>query len=202
MKVELLSHMPADRIRGALGDLDLPDRELLPHVSFTFAVEGVSRSCSHQLVRHRLASYSQQSQRFIEVRRLKEHVVVPETVAGDASRPFNAFIDAASETYQGLLERGVPREDARFVLPNATETSLLVTMDGRALLHFFGLRCCTRAQWEIKALADAMLAQVRAVEPGLFGRAGPYCYQLGHCPEGRFSCDRMQDVKEKYDHLA
>lgn len=202
MKVELLSHISSDQIRSALGDLDLPDIELLPHLSFTFAVEGISRSCSHQLVRHRLASYSQQSQRLIEVKKIKDHTVIPKTVANNASQLYSHFIETASETYHRLLERGVPREDARFVLPNATETSLLVTMDGRALLHFFGLRCCTRAQWEIKALADAMLAQVRAVEPGLFGGAGPYCYQRGHCPEGRFSCGRMQDVKEKYDHLA
>lgn len=202
MKVELLSHILSDQIRSALGELELPDVELLPHLSFTFAVEEVSRSCSHQLIRHRLASYSQQSQRFIAVRRLKEHTVVPETVADNAPQLFDAFIEAASETYQGLLERGVPREDARFVLPNATETSLLVTMDGRALLHFFGLRCCNRAQWEIRELADAMLVHVRAAEPGLYRGAGPYCYQLGRCLEGRFSCGKMQDVKEKYDHLA
>ncbi|KON29541.1 hypothetical protein AC482_06280 [miscellaneous Crenarchaeota group-15 archaeon DG-45] len=182
--------------------MDLPDAELLPHLSYTFAIERISRSCSHQLVRHRVASYAQQSQRFIEVERLREHTVVPETASERAPDVFDAYIEAASRTYHGLLERGVPREDARFVLPNATETSLLMTMDGRSLLHFLGLRCCNRAQWEIKALADAMLAQVRAAEPGLFRGAGPYCYQLGRCPEGRFSCGRVQEVRDRYSRLA
>jgi len=202
VKAKLLSRTPVRRLREALRGLGLGQAELLPHVSFTFAIEGISRACSHQLVRHRAASYSQQSQRYIEVKRLKRHVVVPGTVEERAPQIFDSFIGAASEAYHRLVERGVPREDARFVLPNATETSLLMTMDGRSLLHFFGLRCCNRAQWEIRALADAMLAQVRAVEPDLFRRAGPYCYQLGRCPEGRFSCGRMQEVAEKYDQLA
>ena len=202
MKVELLSYTPSSQIREAFRGFDLPDMELLSHISFTFAIEGISRACSHQLVRHRLASYSQQSQRYIAVKRLKEHVVVPRTILENAQGSFTSFIEAASETYHKLLEEGVPKEDARFVLPNATETNLMMTMDGRALHHFFGLRCCNRAQWEIRALADAMLVQVRAVEPELFSRGGPYCYQLGYCPEGRFSCGRMEEVKKKYDHLS
>lgn len=202
MRVELLSYMPVEQIRSALKNFTLSDKDLLSHVSFTFAVEGISRACSHQLVRHRLASYSQKSQRYIEARNLKEHIVVPKTVAEKASQLFNTFIETASETYLKLLERGVPTEDARFVLPNATETSLLVTMDGRALHHFFGLRCCNRAQWEIRALADAMLVRVRAVEPELFRRAGPYCYRLGYCPEGRFSCGLMEEVRERYERLG
>ena len=78
----------------------------------------------------------------------------------------------------------------------------MVTMDGRSLLHFFGLRCCLRAQWEIRELADEMLKEVRRVEPKLFRRAGPYCYQLGYCPEGRFTCGRMEEVKRRYSSLG
>ncbi len=202
MKVELLSYTPIEQIREALSGSNLSDKELLPHLSFTFALEGISRACSHQLVRHRLASYSQQSQRYIEVRRLKEQVVTPRTVSENAPELFGYFIEAATKTYQGLLEQGVPREDARFVLPSATQTNLLMTIDGRALLHFFGLRCCNRAQWEIRTLADSMLMQVRSVEPELFKTAGPYCYQLGYCPEGRFSCGKMEEVKERYESLG
>ncbi len=97
-----------------------------------------------------------------------------------------------------LVTEGVPREDARFVLPNATETSLLMTMDGGSLMHFFGLRLCNRAQWEVRAMAEEMLKQVKTVEPDLFEEAGPYCVQLGNCPEGRFSCGKMAEMKVKY----
>ena len=202
MKVELLSYLTSRSFRKKLKAFDLTDEELLPHTSFTFAIEGISRACSHQLVRHRLASYSQQSQRYIEVKRLQEHIVVPKTIAEKAPEPFKSLITAASEAYHNLIDAEVPREDARFVLPNATETNLLLTMDGQALQHFFGLRCCNRAQWEIRALADAMLLQVRSIEPELFRRTGPYCYQLGHCPEGRFTCGRMEEVRKKYDSLS
>lgn len=202
MKVEVLSCLPSCLLREKLNGFDLTDDELLPHTSFTFAIEGISRACSHQLVRHRLASYSQQSQRYIEVKRLREQVVVPRTVAEKALEPFESLITAANEAYHSLISEEVPREDARFVLPNATETNMLMTMDGKALKHFFGLRCCNRAQWEIRSLADTMLLQVRSIEPEPFRKTGPYCYQLGYCPEGRFTCGQMEEVKEKYDSLC
>jgi thymidylate synthase (FAD) len=198
LKVELLSHTPSDPIRNALKDSNTSYKEMLHHLSFTFAIESISRSCTHQLVRHRVGSYSQQSQRFIEVKELNKHVVLPETISKNAPEPFNTFIEMTSDTYRRLLEMRVPREDARFLLPNATETQMLFTMDGEALCHFFSLRCCNRAQWEIKALADDMLIQVRAVEPCIFSKAGPYCCQHGQCPEGRFSCGKIQEVREKY----
>lgn len=92
----------------------------------------------------------------------------------------------------------MPKEDARFILLNAMETSLLKTMDRRALHHFFGLRCCNRALWEIRAVADGVLSAVKAIEPDLFRGAGLYCLQLGCCPEGRFTCGRMKEVAERY----
>ena len=196
MKAKLLAYTPLSSLAGCRGELTL--RELLPHMGYTFAVEKISRACSHQLVRHRLASFSQQSQRYITARRFSERFVTPPSVEAAGEPVFLELVEKASEAYQRLVDRGVPKEDARFVLPNAAETSLLMTMDGRSLFHFFGLRCCNRAQWEMRALADAMLGEARAAEPEVFDDAGPYCYQLGYCPEGRFTCGRMQEAVEKY----
>lgn len=196
MKARLLAYTPVASLASCRGALTL--KELLPHMGYTFAVEKISRACSHQLVRHRVASFSQQSQRYITVKRLSERVVTPPSVEAAGEPVFLEFVEKASEAYQWLVDQGVPKEDARFVLPNAAETSLLMTMDGRSLFHFFGLRCCNRSQWEIRALADAMLSEARTTEPEVFREAGPYCYQLGYCPEGRFTCGRMQEAVEKY----
>lgn len=203
MRVELLSYLSTKRLLEALKELGLacPPELLLPHTSFTFSIEGISRACSHQLIRHRTASFTQQSQRFVKVKRLREHVVLPESIRERALQPYMEFIDKAGELYVKLMELGVPGEDARFVLPNATTTNLLVTMNGLALKHFFGLRCCLRAQWEIRTLADMMLLKIRSADP-MLPPLGPYCYQLGHCPEGRLSCGRMTEVKERYDNLT
>ena len=205
MKVKLLTYSPISKLIKELRGrgLNVPSDALLHHVSFTFAIEGISRACSHQLVRHRLASYSQQSQRFVDVRRLERHIVIPKTVVDrdEAQKRFKRLVVDAQKAYRELLDLGVPREDARFVLPNATETSLLLTMDGRFLLHFFGLRCCNRAQWEIRMLADSMLNEVLRVTSELFKRAGPYCYQRGRCEEGRFSCGQIKEVMKKYDRM-
>jgi thymidylate synthase (FAD) len=198
MKVELLTHTPSKDLLEALPVSELPMKAFLSHLSFTFALEGMSRACSHQLVRHRVASFSQQSQRYIQVKKLQDHVVTPPVVAEKGGERFSAFIQEASDAYAELVDAGVPREDARFVLPNAAETSLIMTMDGGSLMHFFGLRLCSRAQWEIRAMAEEMLKQVRAVEPMLFTEAGPYCVQLGKCPEGRFSCGKTAEMKAKY----
>lgn len=135
--------------------------------------------------------------------KLGGRVVVPRSIAEneDASRIFERLVEGAQNAYDELAGLGVPREDARFVLPNAAETNLLVTFDGQSLLHFFGLRCCNRAQWEIKALADTMLREVLRVEPEVFLRAGPYCYQRGRCDEGRFSCGRMKEAFTRYEAM-
>jgi thymidylate synthase (FAD) len=194
VKAQLLTFTPLSVVEWAFPNLDW--KELLSHLSYTFAIEKISRACSHQLVRHRLASFSQQSQRYITVKRLNERVVVPSSI-GD-NEDFDALIKHASEAYQKLVEWGAPKEDARFVLPNAVETSLLMTMEGRSLMHFLGLRTCNRAQWEIRMLADTMLEQLREVEPRVFNKAGPYCYQLGYCPEGRHTCGKMKEALERY----
>ena len=193
MKVRLLAHTPYELLKEMFPTLGW--RQLMPHLAYTFAVEKISRACSHQIVRHRAASFSQQSQRYITVKRLTERVVTPPTVDDST---FRGLVEKASDAYQTLVDSGVPKEDARYVLPNATETSLLVTMTGSALFHFYGLRLCNRAQWEIRSLADAMLAQCRTSEPEVFDNAGPYCYMLGRCPEGRFTCGEMAKAMERY----
>ena len=196
MKAELLTHTPLKDLKDAFPELGW--KELLPHLSYTIAVEKVSRACSHQLVRHRVASFSQQSQRYITVKRLDEKIVVPSSVDESNMEDYIRVINATTEGYEKLTSNGVPREDARFLLPNAVETSMLMTMDGKSLVHFLGLRICNRAQWEVRALADMMLDQLRAVEPEIFNHAGPYCYQLGYCPEGRHTCGKMKEALERY----
>ncbi len=169
----------------------------LEHASFTFGIEGVSRALTHQLVRHRLASYSQQSQRYVSMRDF--HYITPPALSEQPEllNRFKTVIDDIGRVYQELLEAGIPAEDARYLLPNACETKIVVTMNARELLHFFRLRCCHRAQWEIHALADRMLNLARSVGPNLFRQAGPGCIN-GPCPEGKLSCGKMPEVRQKY----
>jgi len=174
---------------------------VLEHANFTFGIEGISRACSHQLVRHRLASYSQQSQRYVSAAD-RFGIVVPDSIAEkpDLKARFNAFIGEAYALYEQLRAAGIPAEDARFVLPNAVGTKLVVTMNARELRHFFQLRCCLRAQWEIRALAREMLKLAKAAAPLLFATAGPACLS-GPCPEGEMSCGRMDEVRRDYGSL-
>ncbi|MDR3265641.1 MAG: FAD-dependent thymidylate synthase [Synergistaceae bacterium] len=169
------------------------------HASFTFGVDGLSRVASHQLVRHRVASYSQQSQRYVKMD--GEGVVLPPTIANDpeARTLFERQAESARETYRALVERGVPAEDARFILPHGWETRLVLTMNARELHHFFALRLCRRAQWEIRELARLMLVECRKAAPVIFEMAGPSCVREGECREAR-SCGRpyknMEDLLE------
>lgn len=170
----------------------------IEHVSFTFAVEGVSRALTHQLVRHRIASYSQQSQRYVDAKDFD--YILPPAVAGipEAKKRFEAFMEEVGRAYmdlQSILKnhgrKDKANEDARFVLPQAAESKIVVTMNCRSLLNFFELRCCRRAQWEIRKTADKMLAICRAELPVLFSTAGAKCERLGYCPEGeRFTCGK------------
>lgn len=155
----------------------------LEHASFTFAIEGISRACSHQLVRSRIASYSHQSQRYVKANNFKR--IKPQTIQDNkvASKAFDILMDKIQEYYDIMIEEGIPAEDARFILPNAAETKIVVTMNARSLLHFFEERCCNRAQWEIRAMANMMLAEVRKVAPVLFEKAGPACIAKGKCKE-------------------
>lgn len=183
--------------------MSLGHQSVLEHVSFTFGIEGISRACSHQLVRHRLASYSQQSQRYVAFKEEDFPLVVPETVAATEHRReiFDGAMNACAEAYQKLLDDGVPAEDARFVLPNAAETKIVMTMNARELLHFFSLRCCERAQWEIRDLAVAMVRVVKPLAPVIFRDAGPGCLS-GPCPEGAFTCGRAAEVRAAFRSMG
>lgn len=182
--------------------MSLGHQSVLEHVSFTFGIEGISRACSHQLVRHRLASYSQQSQRYVTFKGDGFPLVAPDSIAGDPRRAgiFDRAMKACAEAYRQLVDEGVPPEDARFVLPNAAETKIIVTMNGRELLHFFELRCCERAQWEIRAMAIEMLKQVKPLAPVIFAAAGPGCVGDG-CPEGTMTCGKAKEVREKFKRM-
>jgi thymidylate synthase (FAD) len=175
---------------------------VLEHASFSFGIEGISRACSHQLVRHRIASYSQQSQRYVSHEQPLD-VVTPASIAAQPVlvARFEAHLAATHQFYRDLLAAGVPAEDARFVLPNAAATKLVLTMNARELHHFFALRCCRRAQWEIRAMAKEMLRLVRQTAPLLFQTAGPGCLR-GACPEGPMSCGEAAEVRKEYRELA
>lgn len=161
----------------------------LEHASYTFAIDGVSRALTHQLVRHRLASYNQQSQRYVMYDEEPTFIIPPKVEENpEAKARFLATCRAAFEAYREQIERGVPAEDARYLLPNAMETKIVVTMNVRELLHFFELRCCNRAQWEIRELAHWMLDLAEPTAPYIFMDAGASC-RRGACPESHgLSC--------------
>lgn len=195
----------------------------IEHASFTFAVEGVSRALLAQITRHRIASYSVQSQRYVRLDDF-QFIIPPEIEADPASKAL--FLEAMKkqgEEYlslaasleekhtRELMEQGMDEksarqkaskmanEDARFVLPNACETKMIVTMNARSLVNFFSLRCCNRAQWEIRALAEEMFRLVYPVAPAIFSAAGPSCVSCGRCTEGKMTCGKAVEVRAKYD---
>lgn len=186
---ELMETMSEERVHSVLSTIMSSGHfSTLEHASFTFAIDGVSRALTHQLVRHRIASYNQQSQRYVKFKQ-GVAVVTPNTISesAEAAEIYQQAIDAATDAYVKLLELGIPAEDARYLLPNAAESKIVVTMNARTLYHFFSERCCNRAQWEIRELAWQMLALVRPLAPFVFADAGPGCVR-GHCPEGKMTC--------------
>lgn len=157
------------------------------HASFTFAIDGISRVATHQLVRHRVASYSQQSQRYVQAKQGGNvGCICPDTVAhsGAAKKLFEEHVSLSMAVYNELLSMGIPSEDARFILPHGWSTSIVVTMNARELRHFFAVRLCKRAQWEIRALAGEMLRLCHEAAQELFVNAGPPCIG-GACRELR-----------------
>jgi thymidylate synthase (FAD) len=181
--------------------MSLGHHSVLEHASFTFGIEGISRVTTHQLVRHRIASFSQQSQRYVSH---KEEFtsIMPDTIAENAeARQIFAFMsETVHKAYAQLVDMGIPAEDARYILPNATETKIIMTMNARELLHFFALRCCQRAQWEIRDMSIEMLRLVQMIAPIIFRQAGPGCV-AGPCPEGKFCCGQTVAVREFYKSL-
>lgn len=216
----------------------------MEHVSFTFGIEGISRACSHQLVRHRIASYSQQSQRYVDGSTFE--FVTPPSVAENPEllEKYNRAIELEAKAYvevrDALMVQSIKKyaekdeslslllkelsgksdieiieafkavnkkqcsafeklanEDARFILPNACTTKIICTFNARSLMNFFEHRCCNRAQWEIRDVAQQMLALVKPLAPHLFKKAGPSCL-YGNCPEGKMSCGRAKEMREKF----
>ena len=217
----------------------------IEHASFTFGIEGISRACSHQLVRHRIASYSQQSQRYVDGSSFE--FVTPPKIADspELTKLYNDAIDTEMKAYEtlrcGLIAANIreyiilngekfsvdllgmnndelieafrsldkktysafekqANEDARFILPNACTTKIICTFNARSLLNFFEHRCCNRAQWEIRDVAQQMLLLVKEVAPHIFSKAGPGCL-YGACPEGKMSCGRAKEMREKFADL-
>ena len=186
---------------------DLGHASPIEHASFTFGIEGVSRTLLAQITRHRIASFSVQSQRYVRLDDFR-YVVPPEIEAIPEAKA--AFLASMEEDHTArLMAEGMPEkqarakaskqanEDARFVLPNACETKMVVTMNARSLQNFFHLRCCSRAQWEIRELAEKMFGLVYPVAPHIFAKSGPACVS-GPCPEGKMCCGKTAEVRAKY----
>ncbi len=170
---------------------------VLEHVSFTFLIEGISRVATHQLVRHRIASYSQQSHRYTKI--TENSFVIPPSVNSQAKALIEKHINDSVNLYNRLIGMGVKKEDARFVIPQAVSSNIVVTMNARELLHFFSLRCCVRAQWEIREAAIEMLKLVKAKAPVIFENSGPSCVR-GRCPEEK-PCENIREIREYFRNL-
>ena len=253
MKVTLISHTPdpeklvattarlcysnsdIENIRDGLTDektksfidmlVSVGHESVMEHVSFTFGIEGISRACSHQLVRHRIASYSQKSQRYVNengfdfitppaIKEIPEALEEYNKMISEISESYSRIADILTEYHKNeLMKNGLDEktatskarktanEDARFILPNACETKIIVTMYVRSLFNFFRHRCCNRAQWEIRDVANEMLKLCLQVAPNIFGHAGASCVVEGKCPEGKMSCGKMAQVKADFEKL-
>ena len=196
-----------DQQKYIAGVMERGHLSVTEHASFTFAVEGVSRALLAQLTRHRIASFSVQSQRYVSMENGFDFIVPP-SISALGEEEEAEFIREMEQMHawycrwqEKLGKKGESsNEDARFVLPNAASTRLLVTMNARELMHFFALRCCNRAQWEIREMAWQMLAACRRAAPALFENAGPACLR-GACPEGKASCGKAREVKEKAKNI-
>ena len=246
MKVKLLAHTPqpekviamaaklcyspvgVDEIEKNLTDesvekflnmlINMGHESPLEHVTFTFGIEGISRSCSHQIVRHRIASFSQQSQRYVKLNQF-EYIIPPQIEKiEEAKKLFIESMKRDQEDYDRLVEmlfekhykellaqgknenqaksqaEKIAIEDARYVFPNACETKMVFTINVRSLYNFFEHRCCERAQWEIRELATQILKQVKEVAPILFKNCGPKCVK-GPCTEGNMTCGKIVSIK-------
>lgn len=253
MKVKLIAHTPmpdyvvamsaklcyskvgADEISKNLDDesvdkfvdnlMSIGHESPIEHVSFTFMIEGISRVCTHQLVRHRIASYSQQSQRYVKLDQF-EYIIPPQIEKNEeAKKIFIETMQRDQKAYDELVEKLMPEntayyisegksekqakrmaqkksiEDARYVFPNACETKIIVTMNARTLKYFFYTRLCERAQWEIRQMAYLMLEEVKKVSRNLFKNAGPSCYSQGKCKEGNMTCGHPEIPRNRIERI-
>lgn len=189
--------------------VDLGHLSTVEHSSFTFGIEGVSRTLLAQITRHRIASFSVQSQRYVNYSGQGFGYVMPPAIKSlgpEAVKKFEDQMDTMQHWYDGWCEDlgdlgEKSNEDARFVLPGACETRMMLTMNTRELAHFFSLRCCNRAQWEIRDLAWRMLSLVCGAAPALFSATGPSCVH-GACSEGKMSCGKAAEVKKQHELIV
>lgn len=222
---EIEENQDEEKVESFLNMLvELGHESPIEHVSFTFGIEGVSRVLTHQLVRHRLASYSQQSQRYVKLDQFE--YIIPPSISEDeeTSKIFLKMMEEDQKAYnriaqiltekkanqyikEGLSEKKAKSkaekeaiEDARYLFPNACETKIVMTMNARSLMNFFTLRTCNRAQWEIRNLAIEMLKEVKKVYPVLFKNAGPNCIN-GPCKEGNMTCGKINEVRQFFSEL-
>lgn len=167
----------------------------IEHASFTFSIEGVSRALTHQLVRHRIASYSQKSQRYVKESEFE--YILPSTISKDseAEKIYENELINIQDSYKKLLDLGIPAEDARMLLPNGCETKIIVTMNSRGLFNFFEERLCNRAQWEIRQMAGMMLKECKKIAPTIFKYAGPTCQTQKICWQGKLNCGKPENIK-------
>lgn len=222
----LMDGLTEDKIHSFIEMLaSLGHESPIEHISFTFGIEGVSRSFLAEMTRHRIASFSVQSQRYVEVTDF-QFVTPPEISCDETAleifdQQMNSAIDSYTKLaeilkkkhYETFISEGFDEktakhkaqkkaiEDARFVLPNAANTKMVVTMNARSLYNFFRQRCCNRAQWEIRSVADEMLRLCCKVAPTLFKNAGPACVRFGKCGEGKMTCGKINEVRKYYEEL-
>ena len=218
----IYENLSDDKVTSFLQMLtDIGHESPIEHVSFTFGIEGVSRSLTHQLVRHRIASYSQKSQRYVtegefeyiippEIEKDEEALAIFKKAMADDQETYDKLTALLKERHfagfiaEGKSEKEAMRlaekkaiEDARYVLPNACETKIVATFNARSLKNFFSHRLCERAQWEIRDMAEKMYKEVQKVAPTLFKKAGPPCV-FGKCPEGKMSCGKMAEKRKMF----
>lgn len=184
-----------DPLKALNGAMSRGHQSVSEHASFTFYIDGVSRALLAQLTRHRVASFSVLSQRYVSMEDMP--CVVPETIKANESlcKQYMRLVEDVNAFYIDAVRQGVPKEDARYITPQGACTELMMTMNTRELLHFFELRTCNRAQWEIRELADRMLTECKVVAPVMFERAGCACMQGKPCPEGKASCGKPRGGK-------
>ncbi len=225
-KVSTLSENLTEEQAASFVDMlgEIGHESPIEHASFTFGIEGVSRSLLAQITRHRMASFSVKSQRYVregsfeyitppEIAAEPEALAIYEEIMAEDQKRYDRLTDILKTKHkaafiaEGKDEKTADRlaekkaiEDARFVLPNSCETQMVMTMNARSLMNFFKVRCCRRAQWEIREVADQMLALVSAVAPNLFKNAGPACVK-GRCSEGKMSCGKPEEVRKFYEDL-
>lgn len=170
----------------------------LEHISFTFGVEEVSRVLLAELTRHRIASYSVRSMRYVSESEFD--YVTPKTIKDKhLDGEYTALVESCRQLYDKMVDAGVPKEDARMILPNSTHTRIIFTMNLRSLLNFLSLRECTRAQWEIREMANKIAEICKEKFPVLFSTAGASCVNKGYCPEGDKSCGIAPTMEQLHE---